>query len=274
MTGLILDIDGAPVFVAASGPAPVADRPTLVLLHGAGGDHTAWFQISRALASDGIAVLAPDLPGNSRSGGTMPDSVPALAEWLWKLLDAAGAGPVVLAGHSLGSLVALEAAARAPQRVLGLALLGTALPMAVSPDLLALAQSDPPAAGALMMKWAHGTGIRTGGSAIPGLWTTSLDYAVIAATRDRTLHSALKACADYPEAAGLAAAAKVTAPTRLVLGDADRMTPAKAARKLAGAFADGQVQVLPDCGHMMMAEQPAMVRAALRSLLAELRERA
>lgn len=272
MTGaLSFDIDRRTAFISASGPAPSSGAPVLVLVPGAGGDHTAWFQIARALAADGTAVLAPDLPGHGRTAGPMPPSVPALAAWLWRLLDAAGAsGQVVLAGHSLGSLIALEAAGQAPQRVAGLALLGTALPMAVSPDLLSLAHRDPAAAGALMTKWSHGTGIRTGGSAVPGLWTTSLDYAVMGASGD-ALHAALKACADYPEAAGLEAAGRVAAPVLLLLGRDDRMTPPRAARRLAAAFADGRSQVLADCGHMLMVEQPAAVRAALRELLAEAR---
>lgn len=268
MSSRQIEIDGNTAFLAQSGPAPAPGRTALVLLHGAGGDHTAWFQIARAIAADGIPVLAPDLPGNGRSGGTMPASIPALAQWLWRLLTAAGAERVVLAGHSLGSLLALEAAGQAPDRVAGLALLATALPLAVSDDLLAMAERDPPAAGSMMTKWAHGSGIRTGGSAVPGLWSTVLDFSVIAATRGGALHAALKACADYPEADGLAAAARVTAPALLLLGAEDRMTPPRAARRLAAAIAGVELRTIPDCGHMMMVEQPAMVRAALRQLLA------
>ena len=268
MSALELSVGGTPAFVSLAGPAPTADRPALVLLHGAGGDHTAWFQVSRALAADGTTVLAPDLPGNGRSAGRMPASIPALADWLWQLLDAAGAGRVVLAGHSLGSLLALEAAGGAPDRVAGLALLATALPMAVSPDLLAMAQADPSVAGALMTRWAHGDGIRTGGSLVPGLWTTVLDYTVIAATRDGALHAALQACADYPEADGLAAAARIPSPALLLLGAEDRMTPPRAARKLAAALPQAETVTIADCGHMMMVEQPAAVRRGLRGLLA------
>ncbi|MEQ8346101.1 MAG: alpha/beta hydrolase [Sneathiellaceae bacterium] len=271
MTAREVEIDGATAFLAQSGPAPAQDRPALVLLHGAGGDHTAWFQVARAIAADGGTVLVPDLPGNGRSGGSMPASVPALAQWLWSLLDAVGAGPVVLAGHSLGSLVALEAAGQKPERVAGLGLLATALPMAVSDDLLATAERDPPAAGAMMTKWAHGSGIRAGGSAVPGLWSTVLDFTVIAATRGGALHAALKACADYPEAQGLAAAARVAAPALLLLGAEDRMTPPRAARRLLSAIAGAELRTIPDCGHMMMVEQPAAVRAALRALLAAAR---
>jgi pimeloyl-ACP methyl ester carboxylesterase len=60
------------------------------------------------------------------------DSVEALADWLLGLLDAAGVERAALVGHSMGSLIALEAAARAPQRVSHLAMLGTAFPMTVS----------------------------------------------------------------------------------------------------------------------------------------------
>jgi pimeloyl-ACP methyl ester carboxylesterase len=55
-----------------------------------------------------------------------------MADWLLAALDAAGVTQAALVGHSMGSLIALEAAARAPQRVTHLALLGTAYPMKVA----------------------------------------------------------------------------------------------------------------------------------------------
>jgi pimeloyl-ACP methyl ester carboxylesterase len=62
-------------------------------------------------------VLVPDLPGHGLSSGPPLRSIEALADWLPCLLDAAGVEQAILVGHSMGSLIALECAARHPQRV-------------------------------------------------------------------------------------------------------------------------------------------------------------
>ncbi len=66
--------------------------------------------------------------------------VEAHADWLLALLAAAGVAQAALVGHSMGSLIALEAAARAPQRITRLAMIGTAYPMKVSDALFATAR--------------------------------------------------------------------------------------------------------------------------------------
>src|SRR5207244_5808964 len=90
--------------------------PCVVFIHGALNDHSVWTLLARWFAHHGHAVLAPDLPGHGRSEGPPLASVEALADWLLALLDAAGVGSAALVGHSMGSLIALEAAARAPAR--------------------------------------------------------------------------------------------------------------------------------------------------------------
>ena len=103
-------------------PTPAASPsmpalPCVVFVHGAMNDHGVFTLLARWFAHHGWGVLAPDLPGHMRSAGPALASVEAMADWLLALLDAAGVEQAALAGHSLGSLVALEAAARAPERV-------------------------------------------------------------------------------------------------------------------------------------------------------------
>src|SRR5437868_8841070 len=94
-----------------------AALPTIVFIHGAQNDHSVWALQTRYFAHHGFGVLAVDLPGHGRSKGAPLTSVEAMADWLLALLDTAGAGQAMLVGHSMGSLIALEAAHRAPQRV-------------------------------------------------------------------------------------------------------------------------------------------------------------
>src|SRR5690606_23067560 len=103
--------------------------PCVVFVHGALGDHSVWTLLARWCAHHAHGALAVDLPGHGRSAGPPLPSVEALADWTLALLDAAGVRQAALVGHSLGSLIALEAAARAPQRASRLVMIGTAYPM-------------------------------------------------------------------------------------------------------------------------------------------------
>jgi pimeloyl-ACP methyl ester carboxylesterase len=261
-----LTVDGAQVYAHTGGRSFDPHRPAAVFVHGAGLDHTVWALQARYVAHHGWSVLAPDLPGHGRSAGAALDSVAALAAWIGNLLDSAGARRAALIGHSMGAAACLEAAARHPARVAKLALLGAAARMPVHPDLIAAAESDPELAREMIVDWAHGSRGRIGGNPAPGLWIAHaarrlIDYAGASGV----LAVDLKVCDAW--SGGAEAAAKVACPTLLILGAEDRMTPAKAGRALAGLIKGADVAVLPDCGHMMMVEQPDLVLDRLRAFL-------
>jgi pimeloyl-ACP methyl ester carboxylesterase len=155
----------------------------------------------------------------------------------------------------MGALAALACAARHPERVRALALLGAAARMPVHPDLLAAARDDLPGAAALIAKWGHGA------AAARDPAVTGAAERRLAASAPGVLHADLAACDAYAE--GPAHAAAVACPALLVLGAEDRMAPAKAGRKLAEAIPGARVVDLADCGHMLMAEAPDAVLAAL-----------
>ncbi|HEY6240086.1 MAG TPA: alpha/beta fold hydrolase, partial [Burkholderiales bacterium] len=97
---------------AYTGRAFDAKLPAVVFIHGGAQDHCVWILQSRYLAHHGYAVLAVDLPGHGKSGGAPLETIEALSDWIALLLDAAGVKTAALVGHSMGSLVALECAAR------------------------------------------------------------------------------------------------------------------------------------------------------------------
>ena len=119
-------VDGLRVFAATGGRAFDPSLPVTVFVHGAAFDHTVWKLQARYFAWHGGSVLAVDLPGHGLSQGPLRGSIPEMADWLVALLDAAEVGQANLVGHSMGALVALEAAARHDARVRKLALLGAA----------------------------------------------------------------------------------------------------------------------------------------------------
>jgi pimeloyl-ACP methyl ester carboxylesterase len=257
-------VNGAPTYVATGGRAFDAALPTVLFLHGAGMDHTVWALLARWFAHHRCGVLAPDLPGHGRSQGTPLTSIAAMAQWAVALLDAAGAGRARVVGHSMGTLIALELAARAPERVAGLGLVATADAMKVSPDLLNAAKVNDHAAVDMVAIWGYGARAGLGGSLMPGAWMLGCGMRLLERAKAGVLHADLAACNDYGD--GLAAAAKVRAPAIVVIGERDVMTPAKAGRQLAAALAGAKAVVLPGAGHILMQERPDEVLAALAGL--------
>jgi pimeloyl-ACP methyl ester carboxylesterase len=259
-----LSVNGLDVFAAAGGRDFDATLPALVFLHGAGFDHSTWALHSRWFAHHGFAVLAPDLPGHGRSAGPALTSIREMADWTVALLDSAGAKSAHLIGHSMGSLIALEAAATHPERVSALSLIGTAAVMTVGPDLLKAAEANDRAAIDMVSIWGLGFNAELGGSLAPGLWMHGAAQATLKRCPPGVLFSDLAACNAYQDA--LAAAAKIKVPTRLILGEKDMMTPAKAGKQLAAAFSHARTIVVPGAGHMIMAERPDDLLAALTHL--------
>lgn len=249
-----LSVDGRAVHVHTGGQPFDPAKPVLVLVHGAGNDHTVWSLQARWFAHHGHAVLVPDLPGHGRSEGPALTSVDDLAAWLLRLLDVAGAGRAVLAGHSMGALVALAAAAAAPDRTAGLVLVGPSDRMRVHPDLLAAAAANDPVAFALITDWGFARAAQRGGGQTPGMWMTGGGRALLAACPPDVLGVDLAACDAWEGAP--AAAAAVACPTLFVLGAQDRMTPVGASKAIRAAIAGARTEILPATGHMIMAERP------------------
>ena len=259
-----LIVDGKPVLASDGGGGRDAQRPLAIFLHGAGMDRSVWASQTRAFPSRGLDVLAIDLPGHGASAGPALADIGALADWTLALMTTAGAERASLVGHSMGALIALEAAARAPERVARLALVGVGAKMPVHPDLLAAAEANDHAAIDMVSLWSLG-GAARGGCPTPGLWMLGGTERLLELCAPGVLHTDLAACNAYRGA--LAAAARVTAPTTLILGERDMMTPLKSGRALAEVIPGARVTALMGIGHMPMAEAPRETLAALKTAL-------
>lgn len=265
-----LDLSGHRSYCYTGGRPLAPERPTVVFIHGAGHDHSVWSLQTRYFVSHGWNVLAPDLPGHGSSDGPALASIEALADWVLALVAGVGCRRVMLAGHSMGSLIALEAAARAPERITQLGLIGTAFPMKVSPALLATARETPQAAIDLVNTFSLSTIAAKPSFPAPGAWLHGGQRALMRRMQGQAEAGGLNLfahdfaiCDAY--AGGLQAAAAVRCPAALVLGRRDSMTPPRAARELGEALR-ATVTTLP-AGHSLMAEAPDGVLAALRALL-------
>lgn len=266
-----ITVNGHGTYCYTGGKAFDAAKPTVVFIHGVLNDHSVWALQSRYFANHGWNVLAVDLPGHCRSEGDAPESVEQAAGFIAALLDAAGVARAALVGHSWGSLIALEAAARLQDRITHLVLVGTAYPMKVSPALIESALNTPEKALRMVNVFSRSTLASPSGA---GFWA----YGAGMALGRRVLrsnpavnvfHRGFLACDRY--AGGEAAIERITCPVLFALGAQDQMTNPKAAQGLiAAARAAGkavQVASLP-VGHHQMTEAPDATLFAIRDFLA------
>jgi pimeloyl-ACP methyl ester carboxylesterase len=260
-----LTVKGNEAYCYTGGKAFNPELPTAVFIHGAQNDHSVWILQTRYFAHHGFGVLAVDLPGHGRSAGPALSSVEAMADWIVALLDAAGVKQATLIGHSMGSLIALETQARAPQRVAKIALVGTAYPMKVSDMLLNAAKTAEPTAIDMVNIWSHTSIAHKPSCPGPGFYVMNgakrLMQRMSAINPALLFYNDFSACNAY--ANGEAAARAATCPTLFLLGRKDMMTPPKATATLTKAMPHAKVVHLENCGHSLMAEQPDGVLDAL-----------
>lgn len=262
-----LTVQNRRVYAYSGGKAFDSTLPCVVFLHGALHDHSVFTLLARSFAHRGFGVLALDLPAHGRSEGPPLDTMAAAGAWALACLDAAGVQKAAWVGHSMGSLIALEAA-QAPERAWHLALLGTAAPMAVSPALLETAATQPVAAMRMVNTFTHSGIAAKPGYPGPGAWLHGANQALMERTQAGWSASNLflqdfQLCNGYSGA--LEAAARVSCPATVVMGSLDQMTPPRAAKALVDAL-KARTFSLP-CGHALMQEDPEGLREALQAAL-------
>jgi len=264
-------VKGESVFVGQGGMDWEAGRRTLVLQHGAGMDRTVWVLLARYLARHGFNVVCADLPAHGASAGQALTSIEAQAEFVWQLLDelqgshGLPATPVVLGGHSMGALIAVEAAGQQPDRVEHLLMFGSGYPMPVAQPLLDAAAANEQTAVDMIAIYSHCLKSQLGHNHVAGISVMNSAMALLERCAPGVLHADLAACNAYQ---GLEKAATAFGEGRatLIVGAEDRMTPLKMSRNLSGQLG-AELVVLDNCGHMVMSEQPEQTLQAVRRVL-------
>jgi pimeloyl-ACP methyl ester carboxylesterase len=230
----------------------------MIFVHGAGLNAKSWRHQTSFFAES----AAVDLPGHGDSTMAAQETVSGYADWLEQRIRKMTPGPVALVGHSMGSLVVLETAARNPDFVDRLVLIATAATMPVHRDLLEKAAAHDAEAAAMVMKWS----LRNPGFGRPKPWVEEVRETFVSSAENGVLAHDLAACASYEEAVDFAAGVKC--PTLLILGERDVMTKPTAAQPLAAALQDARIVMIEDAGHMLPLENAGEVNDAITLFLA------
>jgi 2-hydroxy-6-oxonona-2,4-dienedioate hydrolase len=220
-------------------------RPPIVFVHGLGVSSAYWVPLAARLART-HRVYVPDLAGHGPA--EHPDEgippVEGMAEGVVDWLDALGLRRAVLVGNSMGCQVAAEVAARHPERVAALVLVGPTVDpegrgfLRQAARLAASAPHEDASLDALVVR----DYVRMG----PRLLADEL-RAMLAHRIERVLPL-------------------VEAPTLVVRGEHDRVAPARWAAEAARLAGGGWVEI-PDAGHAVHFDRPDRVAAVIRGLL-------
>lgn len=258
-------VDNKRVFAYTAAHELDPKKPSVAFVHGAGLDHSLFGLQSRYFGYHGWNVLAVDLPAHGRSEGPALSSIDEIAQWIFRVLGALKIEKAAIVGHSMGALVAVECAARHPERVERIALIGVAYPMKVSEPFLDAARRNDRAAYDMETIWGHAPQAPLGANPNPGMWMYGDSLARLERLAPGVLYNDLNACHTY--AAGADSAAKVRCPVLFVLGRRDTMTPSKAGLEYTKAFTQAKTVQVAYSGHSLMTEAPDATLDALIGFL-------
>jgi 3-oxoadipate enol-lactonase len=242
----------------------------LVLLHGFPLDLRVWSH-QRSELSDRFRVITPDLRGFGKSASIAPFTMEALADDVYALLHDLGALPCVIGGLSMGGYVALEFVRKHPSSVRGLLLIDTR------------AEGDSPEGKAgrdKMIELVRSKGtIAVAEQMMPKMLAPHEEQnrpSVVRELREimnacppLTIEHALMAMRDRRDHRG--SLPSIAAPTLILVGEMDAITPPMAAEAMHEAIAGSQLAVIPGAGHMSPMEQPELVNRAIAQFLGSLK---
>lgn len=225
---------------------PLSLYPPLILVHGAGVDHSGWSAEIRRLPD--MRVLALDLPGHGQSEGAGYQAVTAYAESIKSFMDALKIPKAIIAGHSMGGAIAQTMAVSMPTWVAGIILVGTGAKLGVNPSLFEIIKNDYPAAVELMTKWEWAK--ETGED------LRRIGRKQLLATPSTVTYGDFVACSLYDLSDTVA---KIQAPTLIIGGGADKMTPFALSEGLAAQIPNSTLVKIEGAGHKMPMECPQEV---------------
>ncbi|MDZ7698271.1 MAG: alpha/beta hydrolase [Deltaproteobacteria bacterium] len=220
------------------------DHPTLVMIHGAGGQSQIW-QNQRRLSNKGIHTLALDMPGHGKTREPAKASIDSYAHWLSEQLHALFDHPVYLMGHSMGGAIVQEVACIHPSPLAGIILVGTGPRLRVSPAFL---------------KGLKDNFEQTVDTLIHFAYTENTDPSIIRAGAElmkaaggSVVLGGFEACNRFEMGNKLK---DIHLPCLIICGEEDKLTPPSLSKTLHDQIEGSDLSIIPGAGHMVMIERP------------------
>ena len=234
-------------------------KPSILLMHGSGLTHIVWSLHEQFYTTQGYNVLSVDLPGHGNSEGPSLKSIEEISDWIKSLMNVLDIKKLIIIGHSQGSLVGIDFAARYPDLINSLVLAAGSYKMPVNQDLINYAEAGDEKAVLLMMKWGYeGSKAFIGGNPVKKIINSSREIREVLAVD-------LNACNNYKD--GKESLEKINCPTLCIFGDLDKMVPLEVGNKMLSMIKNSEKKVINNCGHMIIFEKAFDMRKSVKEFL-------
>jgi pimeloyl-ACP methyl ester carboxylesterase len=229
----------------ATGPKGYdSNRPTIVLIPGAGGSRLSWRNQLEPL-DKALNVIVLELPGHGETSGDAAADVAIYTNFVIRVIEAWGLNKPILAGHSLGGAIALETALRRSDLLSGIILISTGAHLPVNAMLFEGLEKDCDATIGVMMKWCFTK------SADPALLAEA--GRVMAQTPPETLAGDFRACDLFDCRDDIH---NIDLPALVVCGAQDKMTPPAMSEFLCEKIPGARLELVDNAGHIIQEERP------------------
>ena len=282
-----VDIKNQGISYSYNGVSSGSSTPTIVLIHGAGGQEIDWPRAWRSAnaqansmgltpSNQGViklfnaglgdySIYAVDLPGHGKSDGKSKSSIDEYSIDIIDFLDAMKLENVCLVGHSMGAAIALNASLSQHWRIRSIAAIGGASKMIVNDNILEGLQNTFEATVDNIVKysWHKQTGAIADSVQMAKYFREKAKQRILNAG-SRTVHGDFLACSrfDLDERLG-----EILVPVLVIASDCDRMVPLHVSQKMAEKLPNAQFVTLEGCGHFQHIEQTSRVATELSNFL-------
>jgi pimeloyl-ACP methyl ester carboxylesterase len=233
---------------------------TMVFIHGSGGSRLHW-NYQRQFFEKSYNVVIVDLPGHGEARSEGEDSVGAYAGHLLRLLRALPGDVFCLLGHSLGGAIVQEFTLLYPQYVEALVLLGTGARLRVLPEILEGIRKRFEETVRLICDYAFSK------RAPVDLMQKGIE--AMLETSKTVLYGDFAACNGFDI---MDRVENIRAPTLVICGNDDLLTPPKYAQFLAEKIGGARLEIIDGAGHMVMIEKPDEFNSRVMTFLQTLSE--
>lgn len=231
----------------------------LIFIHGSGGNGAVWAYQSKYFSRH-HKLFAVDLPGHGRNRDRSGATVAHYADYITSFIREKSLATPILIGHSLGGAIALRIGLDKPSEIGGLVLVGTGARLRVLPAFFKSIKTDFDKALTAIGEYSFSP------QAPEELVAKAMSE--MKKGGPDVLYDDFTACDRFDVMSELQ---RITAPTLVVVGRDDRLTPVKYAEYLHKNISGARLEIVERAGHMVMIEQPDVFNAVVDGFLHGLR---